>query len=92
VVHKVISKILAGRLGCALQGIINPAQNAFLGGRSMTDNINLTQELLRHYGRKRTSPRCLIKVDFKKAFDSVQWPFLKALLHLLGFPRDLFIW
>ena len=56
VVYKVISKILAGRLGCALQGIINPAQNAFLGGRSMIDNINLTQELLRHYGRKRTSP------------------------------------
>jgi hypothetical protein len=87
VVYKVISKILAGRLGCALQGIINPAQNAFLGGRSMIDNINLTQELLRHYGRKRTSPRCLIKVDFKKAFDSVQWPFLRALLHLLGFPQ-----
>jgi hypothetical protein len=87
VVYKVISKILAGRLGSALQSIINPAQNAFLGGRSMTDNINLTQELIRHYGRKRTSPRCLLKVDFKKAFDSVQWPFLRSLLHLLGFPQ-----
>ena len=53
----------------------------------MTDNINLTQELIRHYGRKRTSPRCLLKVDFKKAFDSVQWPFLRSLLHLLGFPQ-----
>jgi len=87
VVYKVISKILVGRLERAVQGIINPAQNAFLGGRNMIDNINLTQELLRQYGRTRTSPRCLIKVDFKNAFDSVQWPFLKALLHLLGFPQ-----
>jgi hypothetical protein len=53
----------------------------------MIDNINLAQELLRQYGRKRTSPRCLIKVDFRKAFDSVQWPFLRDLLYLLGFPQ-----
>lgn len=61
-------------------------QNAFLGGRLMTDNIHLLQELLRNYGRKRTSPRCMMKIDFKKAFDSVQWPFLHQLLLLLGFP------
>ena len=52
----------------------------------MSDNINLIQELLRQYGRKRSSPRCLLKVDFKKAFDSVQWDFLANLLRQLGFP------
>jgi hypothetical protein len=87
VVYKVISKILSGRLASALNGIISPMQNAFLGGRMMSDNINLVRELLRHYGRKRASPRCLIKVDFKKAFDSVQWHFLRQLLHMFGFPE-----
>lgn len=52
----------------------------------MTDNVYLVQELLRHYNRKRASPRCLIKIDFRKAFDSVQWPFLRQLLLLLNFP------
>lgn len=56
----------------------------------MTDNINLLQELIRHYERKRTSPKCLIKIDFRKAFDSVQWIFLRHLLLLLGFP-DRFV-
>jgi len=56
----------------------------------MADNINLLQELLRQYERKRTSSRCLIKIDFRKAFDSVQWPFLRHLLLLLGFP-DRFV-
>jgi hypothetical protein len=86
VTYKVISKILAGRLAHVLNDIISPSQNAFLGGRLMADNINLMQELLRSYGRKRVSPRCTIKIDFKKAFDTVQWPFLRDLLHLLRFP------
>ncbi len=87
VTYKVISKILAGRLGHVLNDVISPSQNAFLGGRRMADNINLMQELLRNYGRKRVSPRCTIKIDFKKAFDTVQWPFIRDLLHLLGFPE-----
>jgi hypothetical protein len=69
-----------------LQDIISLAHNAFLGGRNMADNIHLMQELLRHYGRKRASPRCIIKIDFIKAFDSVQWSFLRQVLLLLGFP------
>jgi len=60
-------------------------QNAFLGGRMMADNINLVREFLRHYGMKRASPRCLMKIDFKKAFDSVQWDFIRELLRMLGF-------
>jgi hypothetical protein len=72
VTYKVISKILAGRLAHVLNDIINPFQNAFLGGRYMPDNINLMQEFLRQYGWQRVSPRCTIKIDFKKAFDSVQ--------------------
>lgn len=52
----------------------------------MADNINLMQELLRHYGRKRASLRCIIKIDFRKAFNSIQWLFLQHLLLLLGFP------
>jgi hypothetical protein len=87
VIYKVISKILASRLCRALQDIIGSAQNAFLRGRNMIDNINLAQEFLRHYGRKKTSPWCLIKIDFRKAFDSMQWVFLRELLHLLGFPH-----
>ena len=71
VIYKVISKLLSYRLACVLSDIISPVQNAFLGGHKMADNIFLVQELLREYGRKRTSPKCLMKIDFRKAFDSV---------------------
>ena len=90
VIYKVIANILAGWLAHALTYIISPMQNAFLGGQLMSDNINLVQELFRQYGRKRSSPHSLLKVDFRKAFDSVQWDFLENLLRQLGFP-DRFV-
>jgi hypothetical protein len=52
----------------------------------MADNIHLIQELLWLYERKRVLPRCLMKIDFKKAFNFVQWPFLQQLLLSFGFP------
>lgn len=50
------------------------------------DNIFLVQEMLWDYGRKRTSPKCLMKIDFRKVFDLVQWGFIENLLSMLGFP------
>jgi hypothetical protein len=41
VIYKVIANILAGRLAQVLSNIISPIQNAFWGGRLMSDNINL---------------------------------------------------
>ena len=92
VIYKVISKILSARLAQALSAVIGPMQSAFLGGRRMSNNIHLLQELLRLYGRKRASPRCMIKVDFRKAFDSVQWVFIRRLLMMFGFPMRFIHW
>ncbi|XP_022849889.1 uncharacterized protein LOC111371978 [Olea europaea var. sylvestris] len=49
VFYKVITKILASRLGPTLGSIIDQAQAAFIEGRSMVENIHLVQELVRKY-------------------------------------------
>lgn len=92
VVYKIISKLLANRLETVLPGIIDEAQSAFISGRSMIENIHLAQELIKGYNRKRVSPRCLIKVDLRKAYDSVDWSFLRAVLGGLGFPPLFVAW
>lgn len=86
VVYKVISKIIASRLAPVLGSLIDNAQAAFVEGRNMTENIHLAQELFRQYNRKMISPRCIIKVDLKKAYDSIDWGFLYAVLVGLRFP------
>ncbi|GFY91271.1 hypothetical protein Acr_07g0014670 [Actinidia rufa] len=67
VIYKVISKIIALRLAPALISVIDPAQAAYVQNRKMVENIFLLQELLRQYGRKRSSPRCILKVDIRKS-------------------------
>ncbi|XP_011093973.1 uncharacterized protein LOC105173793 [Sesamum indicum] len=81
VIYKTITKIISDRLAPVLEHLIDRCQAAFVGGRNITDNIFLAQEMVRQYSRKRISPRCTINVDLRTAFDSVSWSFLARVLH-----------
>ena len=80
VVYKVITKIISKRLGLLLLKIISPAQSAFISGRSIMDNIHLAEEIMRGYTIKRGSPRCTVMIDLRKAYDTVDWSFLRDVL------------
>ena len=58
----------------------------------MHENVQLAQELLRKYSRKRISPRCAVKIDFHKVIDSISWSFLRHILEGLGFPPLFVCW
>ncbi|XP_022897441.1 uncharacterized protein LOC111411107 [Olea europaea var. sylvestris] len=59
------------RLAPILGSIIDNAQAAFVKERSLVENVHLTLEPLKQYNRKRVSPRCLLKIDLRKAYDSI---------------------
>ncbi|KAL0298100.1 UNVERIFIED_CONTAM: putative ribonuclease H protein [Sesamum calycinum] len=90
VLYKVITKIIVQRLRLVLDDMISPSQNAFVPGRSIGDNILLAQEMFTGYNRQGLPKRCALKVDLRKAYDTVEWDFLIAALQLFGFP-DIFI-
>lgn len=92
VFYKVISKILVNRMRSVVGKLVDGAQAAFIQGRSIVDNIHLAQELLRKYARKRISPRCILKVDLTKAYDTVDWEFLREVLVGLNFPTTFVRW
>ncbi|GFP99127.1 line-1 retrotransposable element orf2 protein [Phtheirospermum japonicum] len=93
VTYKVISKILASRLASTLGKIVDQAQSAFVEGRSMVENIHLAQEKFEKIHRiKKVSPRCILKIDLQKAFDSVSWGFLKSILEGLNFLGKFVSW
>ncbi|KAL2246368.1 UNVERIFIED_CONTAM: hypothetical protein Sindi_2905000, partial [Sesamum indicum] len=92
VLYKIIAKLIVKRLSVVLDKVISPCQAAFVPGRSIGDNIMLAQELFSGYNQSRLPPRCTLKVDIRKAYDSVEWDILVAVLELFGFPPTFVKW
>ncbi|GKD29751.1 hypothetical protein Tco_1240529 [Tanacetum coccineum] len=92
VMFKCISKIIANRIKESLKTLVSPNQSAFVPGRSIADNILLTQELMHNYHLDRGVPRCAFKVDIQKAYDTVDWAFLKNILAGFGFHARMIGW
>ncbi|XP_074301151.1 uncharacterized protein LOC141632503 [Silene latifolia] len=87
-----IIEIKEALLAIVLPDIISENQSAFLKGRDIVDNILICHDLVRLYKRKACSPRCLMKVDLKKAYDSVEWDFIRQMLVALEFPQKMIQW
>ena len=92
VIYKVVSKTLANRLKVILPRIILANQSAFVKGRLLMENVLLASELVKDYHKDSISPRCAMKLDISKAFDSVQWSFLLNCLPAMGFPSKFIHW
>jgi len=87
IVYKIITKVLALRLRPLLDSIIGPYQSSFLPGRGTSNNVVVLQEII-HFMRKSNKKRgfATFKLDLEKAFDIVNWAFLKSCLQNFGFP------
>ncbi|GLT48179.1 hypothetical protein SLA2020_218200 [Shorea laevis] len=90
--YKCITKIIANRLKKCLPLFISNNQCAFVEGRLMVENILLAQELVKDYHKTDMQPRCTLKIDLMKAFDSVSWKFILAALEALSFPPVFVNW
>ncbi|KAL0295420.1 UNVERIFIED_CONTAM: putative ribonuclease H protein [Sesamum radiatum] len=91
-VNTTILALIPKRLRLVLDKLISPSQNAFVPGRSIGDNILLAQELFAGYNRQGLPMRCALKVDLRKAYDTVEWDFLSAVLQMFGFPGTFIGW
>ncbi|KAL2230746.1 UNVERIFIED_CONTAM: hypothetical protein Sindi_1669000 [Sesamum indicum] len=92
VLYKIIAKLLVQRLSVILDKLISPSQAAFVPGRSIGDNIMMAQELFTGYNQTHLPPRCALTVDIRKAYDTVEWDFLIAMMELFGFPHTFVKW
>ncbi|KAL9688157.1 hypothetical protein QQ045_032572 [Rhodiola kirilowii] len=92
VLYKIIYTLVADRLRLVLEYLVDQSQAAFVKGRNIAYNISLVQELLCKYNQKHVSKRCMMKIDIKKAYDMVEWKFLKNIMEMFGFPVKFVGW
>ena len=90
--YKVIAKLLANRLKKVLSSVISHAQSAFIPGRLLGENVLLATEIIHGYNRNNVEKKAMLKVDLKKAFDSVRWDFVISTLNAIGCPQNFVSW
>ena len=87
VLYKIFSKVLANRLKSILPTIVTEHQSAFTKDRLISNNILVAFETL--HGLQKYNSDSLgfmaLKLDMSKAYDRVEWIFLKEIVRKMVF-------
>ncbi|XP_074315650.1 uncharacterized protein LOC141651856 [Silene latifolia] len=88
---RIITKCITNRMQKVMGYLVGDHQNAFLAGRSISDNILLVHEAIHKVNTHKHGKfgKVAFKADMSKAFDRVRWDFLQAVLLTFGFPPRL---
>jgi len=84
--YKVLAKVLANRLRSVVGSVVSESQSTFIQGKQILDGILIANEAVDE-ARRLNKELLLFKVDFKKAYDSVDLHYLDMVMENMKFPR-----
>lgn len=80
-IYKVVTKILVSRLKPHLQPLVSPNQNAFIPNRGTDTNMIVASEIIHSMrSRKGRNGWFAFKIDLEKAYDKIEWDFIRSCL------------
>jgi len=94
VLYKLLSKVLANCLEKILHKCIVDSQSTFVPGRSIMDSVLVAIELV-HYMKTKTEGKVksvALKLDIRKAYDIIDWSYLKDVMYKMGFSGKWIQW
>lgn len=83
-VYKLNAKVLVARLQSVMHAIITANQFVSVQGRQIADCILIANEVVDAM-RKHREGGLVLKLDFAKTYDNIDWTFLLDLLREMGF-------
>lgn len=80
-------KVMANRMKDILNDVVSDTQSAFVPGRLISDNIMISYEVMHYLKRKKVGNDgfMALKLDMSKAYDRIEWDFLRTILRKMGF-------
>lgn len=89
---KIASKILASRLANIVDRIVSPNQFRFIRNRSIHQCIAIDTEGVNLLNKSCYGGNAAMKIDIKKAFDTLEWSFLMEVMRAFGFSTQFCDW
>jgi len=78
---------MANRMQLNIRRWVKPSQTRFVKDRYILDNIFLIYEAM-EWAQESQQDLVILMINFEKAYDWVNWTFLKATMEKLGFNRE----
>ena len=88
---KILAYTLAERLKKVLPQIIHSDQKGYVKNRYIGFNIRQIQDIIDH-SEKFNIEGAILFLDFAKAFDSLEWVFMRETLQKFGFKKQFIRW
>ena len=89
--YKIASRALAGRLRQVIHAVVAPDQSCGVPGRYIGENVSFLRDVV-HFASSSDVPVAILSLDQEKAFDRVDWSFLRRTLCHMGFGPDFVHW
>ena len=88
---KIATKAIARRIEPLLPNLVHTDQTGFIKGRYIGENIRLIIDIMEHT-KAESIPGILVSLDFRKAFDSLEWSFMMKALDIFNFGTSIKRW
>ena len=89
--YKIATKAIAKRIKTFLPKLVPYDQTGFIRDRFIGENIRLIDSVIK-YTKAKNMPGLLLFLDFEKAFDTLEWPFIRKTIQYFGFGPSLLNW
>jgi hypothetical protein len=83
---KIFTKVAVNRMIGIADKLVSRSQTVFLPGRNILEGVVMLNETIHEIHRKRMSG-VILKLDFEKVYDKVNWEFLQQTLQINGFSQ-----
>jgi hypothetical protein len=91
VIFKIFTKVGTNRVTKVAHLVVRPTQTAFMPGRHILEGVLVLHETIHELHHKNLDG-VLLKIDFEKAYDKVNWDFLQHAMRMKGFDSKWCKW
>lgn len=90
VIYKLVTKLMTNKLKAVTREVISLNQSAFILSRLTSNNIIVSHECLSFFKKRKRGQVgfATLKLDMSKAYDRVEWYFLRPVMVRLGFCKE----